>query len=121
MNAIVNGWVHTLQLYIPHTETPTAHQEAPNTGVYVGAAITTVFVIFLAVIVLFAVIILIRKTAKRRMKQTLQHRPSNHFLLKPTLSQDDSYINLCSPDIKKAEELEFPRQNLELLVELGKF
>ena len=89
-------------------------------GVYVGGAVAAVIIVILVIIFLaVALAILMQRTRRRR--RTLRHRPSNHLLLKPQLVKDDAYINLCSPDIVKTGELDFPRQKLELQCELGTY
>ncbi len=91
-------------------------------GVYVGGVVAAVVVVLLVIILLaVALAILMQRTVKRRRRRTLRHRPSNHLLLKPQLVKDDAYINLCSPDIVKTGELDFPRQKLELQCELGTY
>ncbi|XP_064382129.1 fibroblast growth factor receptor 4-like isoform X1 [Halichondria panicea] len=90
-------------------------------AVYVGGAVAAVIIVILVIIFLaVALAILMQRTVKRRRRRTLRHRPSNHLLLKPQLVKDNAYVNLCSPDIVKTGELDFPRQKLELQCELGK-
>ena len=55
-----------------------------------------------------------------KRRKSLKRRPSTRrLLLKPHLYKDEMYVDICSPDIQKVGEMEFPRQNLELQVELG--
>lgn len=91
-------------------------------GVYVGGVVAAVIIVILVIIFLaVALAILMQRTVKRRRRRTLRHRPSNHLLLKPQLVKDNAYVNLCSPDIVKTGELDFPRQKLELQCELGTY
>ncbi len=95
---------------------------SPNhVGVYVGGPVAAVVVLSAAIFLTVLLALLTKRTVKRRQRRTLRHRPSNHLLIKPHLTKDDAYIDLCSPGIMKTEELEFSRQRLELQVELGRY
>lgn len=92
-----------------------------NPIVVTVSSVAAVVVILIAAISLVVILVVkIKWIAKRKQRRTLKHRPSSHLLLKPHLLKGDAYIHLCSPDISKGGELVFPRQNLELVVELGK-
>ena len=95
-------------------------QPANSVVVTVPSVTAVAFVLIAAISLVVVLGVRIKWIAKRKQRRTLKHRPSSHLLLKPHLLKGDAYIDLCSPDIKKSGELDFPRQNLELVVELGK-
>lgn len=91
---------------------------ALTAGSSVGAVLLAIVVT--VIIIILVVILWVKRVSIHKRQRSMKRRPSNRrLLLKPHLYKDETYVDLCSPDIQKVGVMEFPRQNLELQEELG--